>query len=208
MTLSQSRPWRVVTDMDRETELALVAGLRDGDADAFDAVYEAFHTPLFTFLMRLCRRRDVAEDLLEDTWLRLVKHAHRLRPDTRLAAWLFTVARRVHVSYVRARVLEDSTVAGLIALWPYHVERVSPFEAAATSELQRRIERALAVMPLASREALLLVAVAGLDQADAAAICGVGADAFRQRLSRARASLARALADGSGSARALKEVTP
>ena len=52
--------------MDRETECALVARLREGDADAFDAIYEAFNARLFTFLLRLCRRREVAEDLLEE----------------------------------------------------------------------------------------------------------------------------------------------
>ena len=197
-----------MSGVNRETELGLVAGLRDGDADSFDAVHDAFQTQLFTFLLRLCRRRDVAEDLLEETWLRLVKHARRLRPETRLGAWLFTVARRVHVSYVRSRVLEDSTAAGLIALWPYGVDRASPFEAAAASELQRRIERALASMPLTSREALLLVAVAGLEQSEAAAVCGIGPEAFRQRLSRARAALARTLAESPAGARVLKEVTP
>lgn len=194
--------------MDRDTELTLVAGLRDGDAAAFDAVHEAFQTRLFTFLLRLCRRRDVAEDLLEETWLRLVRHARRLRPDTRLAPWLFTVARHLHVSYVRSRVLEDSAIAGQIALWPYSIEHSSPFEATAGNELQRRIDRALASMPPASREVLLLVAVAGLDQADAAAVCGITAEALRQRLSRARASLARVLADGPSGARVLKEVIP
>jgi RNA polymerase sigma-70 factor (ECF subfamily) len=194
--------------MDRETELTLVARLRDGDRAAFDAVHDALQTRLFTFLLRLCRRRDVAEDLLEETWLRLVKHAHRLRPDTHLAAWLFTVARRLHVSYVRSRLLEDSAVAGLIALWPCSTDRASPFEEAAASELQRRIEGALTSMPLASREALLLVAVAGLDQADAAAVCGITPEAFRQRLSRARAALARAVAENPPSPRLLREVIP
>jgi RNA polymerase sigma-70 factor, ECF subfamily len=179
--------------MERETECALVARLREGDTAAFDAVHDAFQTRLFTFLLRLSRRRDVAEDLLEETWLRLVKHAHRLRPDTRLAAWLFTVARHVHVSYVRSRVLEDSAVAGVMALWPSSVDRSSPFDDAAANELQRRIERGLASLPLASREVLLLVAVAGLDHKDAAAVCGVSPEAFRQRLSRARAALARML---------------
>jgi DNA-directed RNA polymerase specialized sigma24 family protein len=56
--------------MDRECELALVARLRAGDAAAFDAVHELFNAPLFNFLARLSRRRDVAEDLLEETWLR------------------------------------------------------------------------------------------------------------------------------------------
>jgi RNA polymerase sigma-70 factor (ECF subfamily) len=183
--------------MNRETELTLVAGLRDGDAAAFDAVYHAFEARLFTYLLRLCRRPDVAEDLLEETWLRLVKHACRLQPDTRLAAWLFTVARNVHVSYVRSRALEDSAFEGLIGLWPWNAMRSSPFEAAAANELQRRIERALAAMPLASREVLLLVCVAGLDQSEAADVCGISAEALRQRLSRARAALARALAEHS-----------
>jgi RNA polymerase sigma-70 factor (ECF subfamily) len=194
--------------MDQETELALVGRLREGDPAAFDAIYETFNPPLFTFLLRLSRRRDVAEDLLEETWLRLVKHAPRLRPDTRLASWLFTVARHLHVSYVRSRVLEDSATASVIALWPFSIERSSPFEAAAANELQRRIERALASMPATSRDVLLLVAVAGLDHADAADVCGITPEALRQRLSRARASLAQALADGRSAVRVLGEVTP
>jgi RNA polymerase sigma-70 factor (ECF subfamily) len=70
--------------VERDTELALVERLRRGDPNAFDDVYAAFNTRLFTFLVRLSRRRDVAEDLLEETWLRLVKHAQRLGTDTRL----------------------------------------------------------------------------------------------------------------------------
>ena len=179
--------------MDRDTELTLVERLRQGDADAFDAVYLAFNTRLFTFLLRLSRRRDVAEDLLEETWLRLVKHARRLRADTRLGPWLFTVARNLHVSYVRSRQLEDSATASLMALWPFSLERSSPFDAAAATELERRIEQALASMPAASREVLLLVGVAGLDHSDAADVCGITPEALRQRLHRARETLARAL---------------
>jgi RNA polymerase sigma factor (sigma-70 family) len=179
--------------VERNPELALVERLRRGDPDAFDDVYAAFNTRLLTFLVRLSRRRDVAEDLLEETWMRLVKHAQRLRPDTRLGPWLFTVARNLHVSYTRSRMLEDSGATSLMALWPFSVERSSPFEAAAASELERRIERALGTMPQALREVLLLVAVAGLDHSDAADICGVTPEALRQRLHRARQTLSRLL---------------
>jgi RNA polymerase sigma-70 factor (ECF subfamily) len=179
--------------VERNTELALVERLRRGDPNAFDDVYAAFNTRLFTFLVRLSRRRDVAEDLLEETWLRFVRHAQRLEADTRLGPWLFTVARNLHISYVRSRMLEDSAAASLIALWPYSLERSSPFEAAAASELERRIERALAAMPAASREVLLLVAVAGLDHSDAADICGITPEALRQRLHRARETLSKVL---------------
>jgi RNA polymerase sigma-70 factor (ECF subfamily) len=205
---SRFAPARVDTVMDRERELHLVSRLGAGDADAFEQIHAEFNARLFNFLCRLSNSRDVAEDLLEETWLRLVKHSRRLQPETRLAAWLFTVARRVHVSYVRSRVLEDSAAVGLIALWPSAVARASPFEAAAASELERRIERALASIPLSSREALLLVAAAGLDHTDAAAVLGVTPEAFRQRLSRARASLARAIEKTPAGARVLREVLP
>ncbi len=179
--------------MDRHTELALVARLRAADPDAFDAIHEAFNARLFTFLLRLSRRKDVAEDLLEETWLRLVTHAKDLYPDTRLAPWLFTVARHLHVSWVRSRVIEDSAADSLMALWPFNSNCPSPFEAAARNELERRIERALAGMSSTSREVLLLIGVAGLDQADAARVCGIKPEALRQRLSRARSELSRLL---------------
>lgn len=180
--------------MDREAELALVARLRQGEADAFDEVHTAFNVRLFTFLLRLSRRRDLAEDLLEETWLRLVQHARRLHGDTRLAPWLFTVARNLYVSYTRSRALEESMTSGAMGLWPCGVASASPFDEAAASELERTIERALTAMPAASREVLLLVGVAGLDQADAADICGITPAALRQRLHRARALLSEALA--------------
>ena len=89
--------------MDRDHELELVAALRAGEPAAFDAVYDAFNARLYNFLARLANRRDVAEDLLEETWLRLVVHALRLQPDTRLGPWLFTVARNLHASNCRSR---------------------------------------------------------------------------------------------------------
>ena len=206
--MSQAGLLRVSTVVERDTELAVVERLRRGDPDAFDDVHAAFNRRLFTFLVRLSRRRDVAEDLLEETWLRLVKHAPRLRADTRLGPWLFTVARNLHISYSRSRMLEDSATASLIALWPFSLERSSPFEAAAASELERRIERALAAMPAASREVLLLVAVAGLDHSDAADACGITPETLRQWLHRAREALSRTLErDASAGAPALGGMT-
>ena len=182
-----------MTSMDRDTELALVARLRAGDSAAFDIVHTAFNTRLFNFLARLSQRRDVAEDLLEETWLRLVARASSLRTDTRLAPWLFTVARNLYASYCRARLVETSHAASLIALWPSAAVRSSPFEEFAANETARRIEGALATLPVASREALLLVATEGLSPAEASEVCGISPEAMRQRLSRARALLGQRL---------------
>jgi RNA polymerase sigma-70 factor (ECF subfamily) len=179
--------------MDRDSELALVARLRAGDAAAFDAVLEHFNTALFNFLTRLSRRRDVAEDLLDETWLRLVARAGLLREDTHLGAWLFTVARNLYASYCRSRLVEDSHVASLIGLWPCGTPQPSPFESIAATERERRIEAVLAALPLLYREALLLVGVQGMSIAEACEVCGVSPEAMRQRVSRARALLSRRL---------------
>jgi RNA polymerase sigma-70 factor (ECF subfamily) len=179
--------------MDWECERALVGRLRDGDPAAFDAVYEEYRSRLYAFLARLSRSRDIAEDLAEETWLRLVASSGRLRPDTRLGPWLFTVARNLYYSYCRSRALSEAASDGLIGLWPGGSPRPSPFEETAARELERRLEHGLAALPATYREALLLVGVEGLAPSDAAGVCGLTPEAFRQRLSRARAALDREL---------------
>ncbi len=181
-----------MTEMDREDEAALIAALRCGDATAFDRVYDIYRPRLFAFLLRLSRSRSVAEDLLDETWLRLVSHAELLHPDTRLAAWLFTVARNLYWTHRRAARLHEA-VAGVSMLWPAAESWPSPFDLTAAGELERRIERALAALPPQHREVLLLVGYEGLTPSEAATVCKVTPEALRQRLARARAALAEAL---------------
>ena len=174
--------------MDRDSELELVRRLRAGDRDAFDAVYREFNTRLHGFLARLSGNRGVAEDLVEETWLRLVAHADRLDPETRLGPWLFAVARNLHVSFCRSRAVQRSHAEAGIGLWPV-VAPHSPFDHAAGRELERRVDDALANLPASFREVLLLVGVEGLQPAEAALVCGISQEALRQRLKRARAML-------------------
>jgi RNA polymerase sigma-70 factor (ECF subfamily) len=95
-----------------------------------------------------------------------------------------------------------------MGLWPHGRPGPSPFEAMEATENERRLAAALASLPLAYREALLLVAVEGLRHAEAADICGVTAEAMRQRVSRARVLLARRLTDADAQILgSLKEIT-
>jgi RNA polymerase sigma factor (sigma-70 family) len=197
-----------MTDMDRDAELLLVAQVREGDAAAFDRIYAEFNTRIFSFLARLSRRRDVAEDLLEETWLRFVDWAPKLRSDTQLGPFLFTIARNLHISYRRSRLIEDSQTVDMIGLWPLGTPRPSPFDSTVAHETGRRIDAALAELPAIYREALLLVAIEGMRPAEAAKVCGITPEAMRQRLSRARAAIALRLRDVADALPvALKEVT-
>ena len=177
--------------MDRETELSLIDRLREGDEAAFDAIYAAYNGRLLGFVTRLSRSRDVAEELVEETWLRLVRLADRLDPGTRIGAWLFTVARNLHVSYCRSRVIEGDAAVSL-SLWP-DIRRETPFDVLARAEFEGRIDAALGELPLLLREALRLVGVEQLPAAEAAVICGITAEAMRQRVRRGRVLLAERL---------------
>ncbi|MCB9578029.1 MAG: RNA polymerase sigma factor [Polyangiaceae bacterium] len=165
----------------------LVARLRVGDARAFDETFARFRSPLFGFISRMVRRRDVAEDLLQETFLRLARHAAGLEPNTRLGAWLFTVAKNLVHGYRRWSLLD---VERLLELgWQPKPASTSPYDHALASERSARLELALSALPGKYREALLLVAERCLEPGDAAAILGLSPEAFRKRLSRARAML-------------------
>jgi RNA polymerase sigma-70 factor (ECF subfamily) len=176
--------------VDREIELRLVARLKAGDPSAFDAVYEAYRPRLFGFLVRLSRRRDVAEDLLEETWLRLVARRETLDENAPLAPWLFAVARNLYLSWRRSRAVDATRTSDLDPSWPAPETGASPFESAARAELERTVERALGRLPLRDREVLLLVGVEGLTPSEAAGVCGLPAVTLRARLHRARERLA------------------
>jgi len=157
----------------------------DPEAAMMRGLYAEHGAALWRYALRLTGDQARAEDVVQETLLRAWRHPEVTDEVDRSArAWLFTVARHLYISYLRSRMLEDSVVSGLTALWPVSPPRASPFETAAATELERRLERALAALPLASREVLLLVGVAGLDQSDAADVCGITPAALRQRLLR------------------------
>ena len=182
-----------MTGMDPDDERPLVMRLRAGDTAAFDEIYDDYRARVFAFLLRMSRSRPVAEDLLNETWLRLVRHAPLLRPDTRIGPWLFTVARNLYWSHRRASLVEETFAPELLGLWPSTPPWPTPFDLAEAGELERRIEVALAMLQPQHREVLLLVINEGLTPGEAAVMCGISPEALRQRLSRARAALAERL---------------
>jgi RNA polymerase sigma-70 factor (ECF subfamily) len=151
-----------------EIEARLVARLKAGDPASFEAIYEAYQPRLFSFLVRLSRRRDVAEDLLEETRLRLVGRVGTLADGACLGPWLFAVARNLYFSWRRSRAVDEARTSELDPSWPAPEGGDSPFEAAARAELERRVEAALGRLSLRDREVLLLVGVEGMTPSEAA----------------------------------------
>ena len=168
-----------------------VERLRAGDEAAFREVYEAYRARLYSFLLRLTHDEALALDLAQETWLRLAANARRLTPDTELGAWLFRVARNLFVSQRRWAIVQ---AAGLRALGLAPAPTIpSALEQLAAGALERKLEQALAVLPLRYREVVLLCAVEGFPAPEVAHMLGLSHEAVRQRLARGRAALRKAL---------------
>jgi len=189
--------------MERLPDAELVERLRGGDAGAFDVVYEQLRARIFSFVLRLVGRREPAEDLTQEVWLRLAGNAASLRADTRLAPWLFTVAHNLCMSYWRSRGVDPILPRALTMGERADPAAPSPARVAEGHELGALLECALASLSAHDREALLLVGVEGMTPADASAVCSLRPEAFRKRLERARTRLAAALATQQQPARRL-----
>ncbi len=178
-----------------DPELApLVARLRGRDASAFDAVYARYHERVFRFLLRLTGRRQVAEDLFQETWIAVARDAHTLADGSDLAAWIFTVARNRYRTHRRWALLDVTRIFSFGA--EIDVESPSPEgEVVARAEAASAREAFASLSP-AAREVLLLAVGEGLEAPRVAEVLGVSPEAARQRLSRARAELAAAIEKG------------
>jgi RNA polymerase sigma-70 factor (ECF subfamily) len=174
---------------------ALVASLRGGDTAAFGRVHAAYGPRIFNFLARMTGHKEIAEDLYQETWIKLAVHAARLAEDTDLGAWLYTVARNLARSQKRSE--RARPVAGAAIPEDAAHPGPSPYDWTAASQTEARLEQALAELAVPFREVLLLVVVEGLDHQEVSKILGLSAEALRQRLARARAKLADRLEKGS-----------
>ena len=143
---------------------------------------------LRAFARFLARDRAAADDLVQDALVRALGAAGQFERGTNLKAWLFTILRNTFYEQARRRRREAAVLR----------QRPLPDEAGRPDQDGRSevsdLERLLWTLPPLLREALILVGAQELTHEEAAAICGVPEGTMKARLSRARAALARAMA--------------
>lgn len=144
---------------------------------------------LRAFARFLARDRAAADDLVQDALVRALGAAGRFERGTHLKAWLFTILRNTFYEQSRRRRREAAVLRAGVP--PDEAGRPDQDGRAELSDLERLIW----TLPPLLREALILVGAQELTHQEAAAICGVPEGTMKARLSRARAALARAMAE-------------
>ena len=168
----------------RVDDEVLMARFAAGHAEAFEALYERYEGPLFSFCLRLIGDEDLAQDAFQDTFITVIEQRLRYRDRGRFRSWLFTVAHNTCLDGARlvkrrARLLELHSGTGR------NVE-VSP-EHAITS--RDELTQLLAGLPADQREILLLHRYAGFSYAEIAEMTSSTAPAVKQKAYRALSAL-------------------
>lgn len=198
-----------------ETDEQLMRRFQRGEARAFEQLMHRHRTPVYAFLLRLTGERTRAEDLAQETFLRLVKGAAAWEPRAAVRTWLFTIARNLAADGARRQALratvplDDPDPAEERPRHQPPAAGPAPDEAADAARLRPRLEAALASLPEAQREVFLLREHAGLSFAEIAEATGVNENTAKSRLRYALLALRERLAaDGIVAAGAPGSSTP
>src|SRR3954471_7532979 len=151
------------------TDEELLAAYQQGDPGAFEALLRRHRAPLFTFLLRMLGDRERAEDLAQETFLRIVKGAQAWEHRARFQTWLFTIARNLCVDqsrrdrFRRTDSLDAEGPEGEQAM----VDAVpgceiDPGRGAESARLRPVLQRALLSLPAEQREVFVLREQAGV----------------------------------------------
>lgn len=158
---------------------SLLARARRSDPQALGAIVEAYSPRVYGLLYRLTRSRDVADDLVQETFLRMVRTIIRYEDTGRFEAWLFRIAANLARDHAR-RGRRRGPVASLdgqleadVAEELLSVTAPEPLEPAVGGEETRRLERGLEKLAPQDREVLLLRHFSELPFREIAEILGV-----------------------------------
>ena len=168
------------------TDDALFERYRGGDTAAFERLLARHQSGLFGFLVRLVGDRALAEDLFQETWLRVVREAARYRAEQKFNRWLFTIANRLAIDALRRR-KRWASVSVNAEETPLELPDRGPSAADETARRQTmgRIESALATMQPALRQVFLLRENSGLSFKEIAALTGTPLGTVLWRMSAA-----------------------
>jgi RNA polymerase sigma-70 factor (ECF subfamily) len=175
-----------VMSMESETS-AIAHGLRRRDPDLLDHLIEQYQHRLLRYLICLTRNRDLAEDLFQETWIRVLERGSQYDGKHEFSTWLYAVARNLTIDYLRRKapvsldgLMDDEEHVPLEPADP----RPLAWEVMAQHEQAERIGSALGGMPAEYRETVVLRFQEGLPLEEIATVTGARLGTVKSRLYR------------------------
>jgi RNA polymerase sigma-70 factor (ECF subfamily) len=171
-----------VTEPSLDEDVATVQRIGRRDHDAYRVMVDRYLTGITRFAARILGDASEAEEVAQETFLRLWTEAARFEPRAKPKTWLYRIARNQCIDRLRKRRPQASDEE-------LGASEDRPSGLFARKETAERVERALAALPERQRAALMLVHYEGLSGAEACEVLAISQDALESLLSRGRRSL-------------------
>ncbi|MGH9211011.1 MAG: RNA polymerase sigma factor [Acidimicrobiales bacterium] len=165
----------------QEPEPALIRAAAGGDRDAFEQIVREQQVHVWRFLRRLLGDAALAEDVAQETFLRVYTRLDTFGHQAKFTTWMLQIARNAGLDAIRARE-RLSRLATTVAQSPPTAQPTSP-------DVRVEVQAALDSLPPGLRAALLLVEVLGLRYREAAAVLDVAEGTVKSRVFHARVRL-------------------
>ncbi|HEV3306773.1 MAG TPA: sigma-70 family RNA polymerase sigma factor [Candidatus Sulfotelmatobacter sp.] len=171
-----------------ESEASVIArGLRRRDPDLLDRLIEQYQHRLLRYLVYLSGNRELAEDLFQETWIRVLERGHQYDGKREFSTWLYAVARNLTIDYLRKKsplsldgLMDDEDHA---PLEPADT-RPNAWEVVQQHQQAERISAALVGIPAEYRETVVLRFQEGLALEEIATVTGAKLGTVKSRLYR------------------------
>ncbi len=191
-----------------KTDKSLIDAHLQGDSEAFGELVRRYGDSLLGYLTKMCRNREQAKDLFQETFRKVHQKAHTLRGDN-FKGWLYTIATRVAMDSSRRssrlRMVSLSSKAGCdddncpeVGSVAAAEETEDPSEQATMAEQKEQVRRALESLPERQRATVVLAYYQGLSYREVAAALDCSVGTVKTQMFRALRTLAQRLPDISG----------
>ena len=149
-----------VAEQSRAENLVIAQGLKRHDADLLDRLIVQYQHRLLRYLLYLTGSREMAEDLFQDTWMRVLMRGDQYNGHARFDTWLFTIARNLLIDLRRKRTMSslDEMCDTGDEERPFEIaaDGPTPFDAYRSHEDGQRVAAALLTLDPLHREVLVL----------------------------------------------------
>ena len=176
---------------------------QQGREPAFRELVRRYERPVFSLVFRMVRDTATAEDLAQDTFIKVLNHIDKYRPEFKFSSWLFKVANNVAIDHLRRRQLNTVSIHGApnassvadIEATRFDIadKSESALEAMEAKELGSSIERAIGALRPEYRSCIMLRHVEGRSYEEIAATLDLPLGTVKTYIHRARHQLREAL---------------
>ncbi len=193
---ARAQPARKVVGVTEDEDAQLMLAYAGGEMRAFEKLYARHRSALYRYLVRQARDGEIANDLFQEVWSRVIVNRARYEPRAKFRTFLFTLAHNCFIDHCRrtkARPggtnVDDADAADLLPA----DAAAEPERALERDETTRRYRAALASLPAEQRDVYLLHEESNLSLEEIARVTGVGAETAKSRLRYAVGKLKAAL---------------